>query len=127
MNQLDETGIVGSDDDCLIYQPGQRSPTLPQKCDTGNSPLPRRAGSGDQVRALAAGAVQDQEVARAADSLYLAGKNLVEPQIVACRGKDGGVGRQGDGRQGSASFDVAHHVFRREVLRIGSAAAVATE
>src|SRR3954447_23075887 len=106
MNQLDETGIVGSDDDRLIDQAGQRSPTLSQKGDTSDAPLSCRAGSGDQVRALAAGAVQDQEVLSAADSLHLPGKNLLKPQIVASCGKDGGVGRESDGRQGSAFFEV---------------------
>src|SRR4029078_11590829 len=51
----------------------------------------------------------------------------VKPQIIPCCGKDGGVGREGYGCQGSASLDVAHHVFRREMLRIGGAAAVAAE
>ena len=60
-------------------------PTLPQKRDPGHSPPPGRPGRGDQVRAFAAGAVQDQEVARTAERLHLAGEDLLEPQIVARR------------------------------------------
>src|SRR3954454_18967304 len=127
VNQLDETGIIGSHDDGLIDQARQRSATLPQKGDAGHSAVPGCAGSSNQVRAWPAGAVQNQKVARASESLHLPCKNLVEPQVIPRRSKDGGVGGESDGRQGAAPLDVAYHVFRCEVLRIGSAPPVAAE
>ena len=127
VNQLDDAGVIGSHDDCLVYQARQSPATLSQERDTGDPPLSGRPGRGNQIGALPAGAVQDQEVARTADRLYLSRKDLLEPEIISRRGQDGGVGGERYGRQGAASFDVAHHVLRRQVLCIGRAAAVATE
>ena len=70
----------------------------------------RRARGREQVRGLAAGRVQDQQVPRSAQRLDLARKYSVEAEVVGRGGEQRGVRGEGDRRQCPSGHHVAHHV-----------------
>ena len=121
--------LVSSDGTTTPRPPARASgpPPRPRKATVAPSASARRARGGEQVRALAAGAVQHQQVARAAERLDLPGEDLLEAEVVARRGEHRGVGGERDRGERGAAVGVAHHVLGREVLRVGRAAAVAAE
>ena len=87
----------------------------------------RRAGRGQQVGTLAAGAVQHQQVGRTAQRLDLTSEDLVEAQIVPRRGDHRDVGRERDRGQRPPVGRVPHHVLGGEMLGVRRTPAVAAE
>ncbi len=127
MEELDLPGVVGRHHQGLVHFPRQRPAVSAQK---GHG---RRAeGTGGscrrhQIGTPAARAVQHQQVARPAERFDLAGKDLLEAEVVPGGREQRGVGGERHGGQRTAGGGVAHHVLGSHVLRVGGAAAVAAE
>src|SRR5580765_5449311 len=112
MNQLNVAGLVRGDDHRFVDQACQRTTTLPQEGNGGNAYLARGAGGGEQVRALAAGAVQNEKVVGPAERLDLPREDLLEAEVVpACR-KDGAVGGKSQRSERPPIGRVADDVLR---------------
>ena len=88
VNQLHQTGFFGGYDHGLVHQTGERAAALPQKRDRGHSTFARGPRGCQEVGALAAGAVQDEQVAPIAERLDLASEDLLETEIVARGGQE---------------------------------------
>ena len=102
-------------------------PPRPRKATVVTERVPGRARGGEQVRALAAGAVQHQQVARTAQRLHLPREDLLEAEVVAAAVSSEESVVSATAARGRRAAGVAHHVLGREVLRVGRAAAVAAE
>jgi len=74
---------------------------------------------------VAAGGYTEGDVSALAKRLNLPSENLIKAVIVADSSEQGGIGREGNGRQRTALENEAADKFGRKVLSIGSAATVA--
>ena len=97
---------------------------------TGGALGARDLRRGEQVRAPATGAVQDQQVTLRHQCLDLPGEGLLEAEVVARRGQQATSvpsATAAYARRSGCLWRVAHDVLSRTVLRIGGAATVAGE
>src|SRR6476659_1234921 len=85
MEDLDQAGLVGGHHDRLVYQGCQRPAAPAEECHGARAPGACRPRGGKQVGTLPTGAVEHQEIARAAVRVHLAGEDLVEAEVVAGR------------------------------------------
>src|SRR5438094_5389662 len=84
---LDMRGLIGRDDERVVDQAPHGAAALAEQRDHADALGARRLGRAQQVGALAAGRMQDEQVAGPQQRLYLPGKDHLEPQIVAARGE----------------------------------------
>ncbi len=92
--------------------------------EAGDAELLRLLEGGDDVGGVAARSDDDHEVARPGQAGDLAREDLFVAKIVADAGQERAVRGKGDRGQGPAGLGVAAHELRREVRRLGRAAAV---
>src|SRR5207249_7413924 len=107
-------------------RPERPAPAAEERRDR-DADAPRRPRGGTQVFARAAGAVEDEEITGATERLHLAGEDLLEAEVVAGGGDQGGVGGERHRPQGPALGPEADHVLGGDMLGVGRAAAVAGE
>ena len=80
MKHLDLAGLLRRDDDRVIHLDRERSAVAAEEGDRADRAGPRRPSGGEQVRAPAAGTVQDQEVTRPGERVDLPGEDLSKPR-----------------------------------------------
>ena len=107
--------------------PRSRSAGSPGQPDRRQALPPCRAEGTEHVLRVAARRDPDRDVARTADRLDLPLEHEVEPVVIPDRGQHRGVRRQGDRGQRSAIDVEAARELGCDVLRVGSAPAVAEE
>ena len=104
-------------------------PSPPSRPTVDDAHRPRGLERPEHVRRTAAGGDAEKDVPRPPQTGQRPREDLVEAVVVAARGDGGGVEGQGDGRPGRP-LDLrsqAHQPFRRQMLRIRRAAAIAAE
>src|SRR5258708_7671522 len=111
----------------MIGKPGQVATALAAQCrrdETHGLCLFQR---GDHVRAFARRGNSNDDITSAPKRLYLARKNPVKTKVVARSGESRRVCGQSDRSNRSTTAFEAIGQFRREVLGVGCAAAIAKE
>src|SRR5213078_1604 len=84
---LDMRGLIGRNDERVVDQAPHGAAALAEQRDHPDALGARRLGRAQQVGALAAGRMQDEQIAGPRQRLYLPGEDHLEPQIVAARGE----------------------------------------
>ena len=127
MDFLDPRRVIRRHDQRDVRELFDLAARLPQEADDLHAVPLRGLGRADHVGALAARGVQGQHVARPRQGFDLTGEHLVEAHVVRARGEQRGVGGESHRPERGPRGPIADHVFRRQVLRVGRAAAVARE
>src|SRR5262245_8991232 len=125
MQLLDARRIVGGNHEACVRQGFELAATLAKERDDGDAPRPCCLGGPYDVRALTAGGVHDEQVAGVSERFDLAREHFIEAHVVGARRQQRCVGGQRDRAHRRPIALVTNHVFRRQVLRVGGAAAVA--
>ena len=100
-------------------------PPLPVKPMVVSPDLRAWSRALEDVGGVAGGGDAEEDVAGLAEGFDLAGEDLVEAEVVAAGGEDGGVGGEGDGAEGGAVVGEADDELGDEVLGVGGGASVA--
>lgn len=127
MHLLDARGRVRRHDQKMVGEPMQTAAALAAQGGCHQPHGFRLLQGLKDVRALARGRDGDGDIARLAERLDLAGENLVEAEIVAAGGERRCVGGECEGGDGLAILLITDGQFRREMLAVGGAAAIAEE
>jgi len=108
--------LVGPDDHGQVHHRPEPAPVPAQMGHHADTATAGDGSRGQQVRALPAGAVQDQQVAAPAEGLDLPGEHLLEPEVVARGRQQGGIRGQGDGGESPPGRRYRTTYFRGDVL-----------
>src|SRR5581483_11750932 len=124
--RLLNAGCVGRGDaQTDVGELGQAAATLAGDSHGRDVELARAAQCSTDIAAVARCRQAYHNVARLAERLHLPLEYLFEAEVVADGGEDGDVGGEGKGIQRAAWPAEAPYEFSGQVLRVGSAAAIA--
>ena len=99
---LDVHGDVGGDDDVVVAEGGHFPAAVAGEADGVDVHLFCLVEGFEDVGRVAGGGDAEEDVAGLAEGFDLACEDLVEAEVVAAGGEDGGVGGEGDGAEGGA-------------------------
>jgi len=122
---LDVHGGGGGDDDVVVAEVAHLAAAVAGEADGGDVHLLGLMEGVDDVFGVAGGGDAEEEVAGLAEGFDLALEELIEAEVVADGGEDGGVGGEGDGAEGGAVGGEADDELGDEVLGVGGGATIA--
>jgi hypothetical protein len=122
---LDVHRDFGGDDDVVVAEVGHFASAVAGKADGGDVHLFGLMKGIEDVGGVAGGGDAEEDVAGLAEGFDLAREDVVEAEVVAGGGKDGGVGGEGDGAKGGAVGGEADDELGYEVLGVGGRASIA--
>lgn len=82
---------------------------------------------GEDVRARATRRDAERDIARLGEGFDLSREDGFEAEVVAVRGQNGGVGREGESGEGRSIDAITHDKLGGEMLRVRGAATIAEE
>src|SRR5579862_917799 len=121
---LDVHGDAGGDGDEMVGEFAHLAAACAGEADCGDLHLAGLFEGVEDIRGVAGGGDAEEEVAGLAECFDLAGKDLVEAEVVAACGEDGGVSGEGDGAESGAGVGEADDELGDEVLGVGGGASV---
>ena len=122
---LDVHGGGGGDDDVVVAEVAHFAAAVAGEADGGDALSGGLMEGLEDVGGVAGGGDAEEDVAGLAERFDLAGEDLIEAEVVAAGGEDGGVGGESDGAEGGAVVGEADDEFGDEVLGVGGGASVA--
>jgi hypothetical protein len=122
---LDVHGDGGGDDDVVVAEIAHLAAARAGEADGGDAGFAGLFEGVEDVGGVAGGGDSEKDVAGLAEGFDLAGKDLIETEVVAAGGEDGGVGGEGDGAEGGAGVGETDDELGDEVLGVGGGASVA--
>jgi hypothetical protein len=122
---LDVHGDGGGDDDVVICEIARFAAAVAGEGDGSYAGLFSLLESLEDVGRVAGSGDAEEDVAGLAEGFELAGEDLVEAEVVAAGGEDGGVGGEGNGAKGGAGVGEADDELGYEMLGVGGGASVA--
>ena len=121
---LDVHSGGGGDDDVVVAEIAHLAAAVAGKADGSEAGFAGLFEGLKDVWRVAGGGDAEEDVAGLAEGFDLAGKDLIETEVVAAGGEDGGVGGESDGAEGGASVGEADDELGDEVLGVGGGASV---
>ena len=121
---LDVHGGGGGDDDVVVAEVAHLAAAAAAEADGDDVHLAGLIEGAEDVGGVAGGGDAKEDVAGLAERFDLAGEDLIEAEVVAAGGEDGGVGGESDGTEGWAVVGEADDEFGDEVLGVGGGASV---
>jgi hypothetical protein len=121
---LDVHGNGGGDDDVVVTEGAHLAAIVTREADGGDVHFFGLVEGLENVGRVARGGDAEEDVAGLAEGFELAGEEVVEAEVVAGSGEDGGVGGEGDGAECRAIDGEADNELGDEVLGVGSGATV---
>jgi hypothetical protein len=122
---LDVHGDGGGDDDVVVAEGAHEATVVAGEADGGDAGFLCDVEGFDDVFGVAGGGDAEEDVAGLAEGFELAGEDVVEAEVVAGGGEDGGVGGEGDGAEGGAVDGEADDELGDEMLGVCGGASVA--
>jgi hypothetical protein len=121
---LDVHGDGGWDGDEVVAEVAHSAAACSGEAYGGDLHFAGLFEGAEDVGRVAGGGDAQEEIAGLAECFDLAGKDLVEAEVVAACGEDGGVSGEGDGAKGGAGVGEADDELGDEVLGVGGGASV---
>ena len=115
------------DDDVVVAEVAHFAAVVAGEADGGDALVSGLVEGVDDVGGVAGGGDAKEDVAGLAEGFDLAGEDLVEAEVVASGGEDGGVGGEGDGAEGGAIDGESDDELCDEVLGVCGGATVARD
>lgn len=122
---LDVHGGAGGDDEVMVAVGGHFASSVAREAYCENTLFFALGEGVEDIGGVARGGDAEEDVAGLGEGFNLTGEDLVEAEVVAAGGEDGGVYRQRYGTQRGAVDGEAYDEFGDEVLSVGGGASVA--